>query len=474
MNPPTANSVEGKLSLARISTYVAGAIIAFHLAYCFHAVCFLMAVYLWCLSQLTRLSTSRQAFYTGLLVGMLAYGPQMNFLWTIFGPAAIALWAVLSFWLGMFLVLGRACRIELSRIYAALLIPFLWTGLEYFRSELYYLRFSWFNAGYAFSDNLAWLPLGQIGVYGIGFGLMAVISLCSLLPRKRQFILLTTLVAGLGVLANALLPTIPSKTESSARVQVAGVQLEFPPDAQVIYCLNKLVKKYPEAQLLVLSEYTFNGPVPESIMAWCKKSGRYLVVGAKDTVSGSDYYDSAFVIGPSGEIVFRQAKSVPIQFFKDGLPANEQKIWESPWGKIGFCICYDLSYSRVTDRLVRLGAQAIIVPTMDIVEWGRHQHELHARVAPIRAAEYGVPIFRLASSGISQYVDSTGQVQATAPMPGDEATLSGTLRLARPGTLPWDRIVAPLSAGITGLTMAWLLCISLWRKRRSTITSNPP
>ena len=96
---------------------------------------------------------------------------------------------------------------------------------------------------------------------------------------------------------------------------------------------------------------------------------------------------------------------MPIQFFKDGLPAREQRLWDSPWGKIGLCICYDLSYARVTDRLVRLGAQAMIVPTMDVVDWGQREHELHARVAPIRSAEYGIPIFRVASSGISQWTD---------------------------------------------------------------------
>ena len=114
------------------------------------------------------------------------------------------------------------------------------------------------------------------------------------------------------------------------------------------------------------------------------------------------FYNTAFVIDPRGEVVFRQAKCVPIQFFKDGLPALEQRVWDSPWGKIGFCICFDLSYRRVADALIRSGAQALIVPTMDLAEWGAHQHRLNARIAPIRAAEYGIPIFRLASSGISQ------------------------------------------------------------------------
>jgi predicted amidohydrolase len=229
--------------------------------------------------------------------------------------------------------------------------------------------------------------------------------------------------------------------------------------------LDKLIKKHPRAQLLVLSEYTFDGPVPETIKAWCRTNQRYVVVGGKDPAPGSQYYDTDFVIGPSGEVIFKQGKSVPIQFFKDGLPAREQKLWDSPWGKIGFCVCYDLSYSRVTDQLIRLGAQAIIVPTMDVVDWGRHQHKLHARVAPIRAAEYRVPIFRLASSGISQCVDANGCVLATAPMPGDGAMIFGALQLGKTGSLPWDRVLAPASVGMTSLTIVWLIgiCIRQWK-----------
>ncbi len=197
----------------------------------------------------------------------------------------------------------------------------------------------------------------------------------------------------------------------------------FLPSAEVLLNLDKLIKKYPQAQLLVLSEYTFQGPVPDTIKAWCQKNHRYLIAGGKDPAPNSQYFNTAFVIAPTGEVVFKQAKSVPIQFFKDGLPATEQKLWASPWGKIGLCICYDLSYTRVTDELVRLGAQAIIVPTMDVLDWGRHQHELHARVAPTRAAEYGIPIFRLASSGISQSVNASRSSRSSPPlpMPGDEA-----------------------------------------------------
>ncbi len=443
--------------------------VAFQVAYFIPSCAFLIAVYLWCLFELTRLPTPKQASYFGLLAGLLAFAPQLSFFYRLFGPAAISLWVVAAFWTRMFLVLGRSIRVRLGSPWVVLLLPLFWTGFEFFRSELYYLRFSWLNAGYVFARNLDWLPMKLLGNYGFGFALMALIAVASLLrPRPR----LIASISGLAVLG--LLTNLPQKAASQAfsgtsQLSVAGVQMEFPSELEIISNLNKLVKAHPEAQLLVLSEYTVTGPVPEKVKAWCRQNGRYVVIGAEEPAANSNYYDTAFVIGPDGSIVFSQRKSVPVQFFKDGLPAKTQRVWDSPWGKLGFCICYDLSYSRVTDPLIRMGAQAIIVPTMDVEDWGRHQHELHALVAPIRAAEYGVPIFRVASSGFSQAVDATGNTLASAPMPGDGAMIAATLELPKRGKLPLDRFIAPLSVWITGGFIGWVGIVLLreWFTKRS-------
>ena len=157
--------------------------------------------------------------------------------------------------------------------------------------------------------------------------------------------------------------------------------------------------------LVVLSEYAFAADVPDTVKAWADRHDKYVIAGGKDLLpERNDFYNTAYVIGPDGKEVFRQVKSVPIQFFDDGLPAPGQQVWHSPWGKIGIAVCYDMSYSRVIDGLVEQGAQALIVPTFDSVAWGAHQHVLHSRVTPIRAREYGIPIFRVASSGISQQI----------------------------------------------------------------------
>jgi apolipoprotein N-acyltransferase len=217
--------------------------------------------------------------------------------------------------------------------------------------------------------------------------------------------------------------------------------------------------------LVVLSEYTLDGPVPDRLKQWCRQAKRYLVVGGKEpSPGGADFYNTAYVVAPNGQVVFRQAKAVPIQFFKDGLPAAEQRVWDSPWGRLGICVCYDLSYTRVTDRLVRQGAQGLVVPTMDAAGWGEAEHRLHARVAPVRAAEYRVPIFRLASSGISQCVDAGGRVTASAPFPGEQAIVAGELALSAAGRMPPDRWLAPVCVVVTGLALGWCL-VGAWNDR---------
>jgi apolipoprotein N-acyltransferase len=463
------------LSLKAAISWALVAIVAFHLAYASPRLSWLIAGYLIGLIQLAKARSGRVAFYFGVGVGFVTAASQMSCFWVIFGPSAIALWLVLGFWIGLFVAIARLCLSRFGSLRGALLIPFLWTGLEYFRSELYYLRFSWLNIGYAFSGTLLLPALKWIGMYGIGFLLAGVATLICLLAHKRLSLSTPALAV---VLASALLsqfgPTPDNSSSSSAKsVRVAGVQMEFVSEAEILAALDKLLLAAPDAELLMLSEYALDGPVPDKIKSWCREHRRYLVFGGKDAAPTANFYDTAFVVDPTGEIVFRQGKSVPIQFFKDGLPAREQKLWDSPWGKIGICICYDLSYTRVTDRLIRLGAQGLIVPTMDVVDWGRRQHELHAMVAPVRAAEYGVPVLRVASSGISQLVGRRGQVSATAGFPGQNETLSGQLMFANAGSLPPDRALVVFATVLTGLVIVWIVITSMLAKAKRDGRTSP-
>jgi apolipoprotein N-acyltransferase len=440
------------------------AVACFHAAYTsiqYPAAGLLIFGYAYGLVKLTDQPNVRRAFYFGLATGFLCGAPQLFFFWKIFSVATIVLWLVFAFWIGLFTAIACGAMRRWGKIRAAWLIPIIWTGVEYFRSELYYLKFSWLNIGYA-------LPLGNglLGMYGIGFftfGIVVIFYYRSLGIFKLTLMELLAIIAVTAILAALLLPAYAeSKSSRRNRLSIVGVQMEFPPENVIHIILNHALAQNTNAPIFVLSEYTLEGGVPDSLKDWCRTNSRYLVVGGKDFVTNNVYYNTAFVVGTNGDVVFKQVKSVPIQFFRDGLPAPEQRVWNSPWGKIGICICYDLSYTRVTDELVRQGAQLIICPTMDVDEWGRHQHELHSRVAPVRAAEYGIPIFRVASSGISQAVSWTGNVIAQTKMPGEGEIFSAQLRLPMHGSLPMDRFLAPLCVGITGVVVVVLLLLA-WK-----------
>jgi apolipoprotein N-acyltransferase len=436
------------LSLRPAIVIGAIAVAAFHLAYEYPPLAFLMGVFLFCIFRLASVRTTRVAFYLGLAIGLAIYAPQLWFFAGIFKTASVAMWLIAAIWISLFLLISRACMEHLPRTVAILSIPILWTGLEYCRSELYYLRFSWLSAGFAFSDapGLLW-P----GVYGVGFFLMLAVAIAHLLPPRARGItavLLLGLVAGV---INGPTPRRPTAAVPTDGPFIVGIQLEKASDRDIRQALDNAISRYPQADLLVLSEYTFFGPPPKRITDWCRDHQTYLIVGGAVPLDpkSDQFHNTAFVIGPDGRIIFQQGKSVPIQFLADGLPAQTQEVWDSPWGRLGLCLCYDLSYSRVTDLLVRHGAQAIIVPTMDLTSWGRHEHQLHARVGPTRAAEYGIPVIRVCSSGVSQIITRTGKVIATAPFPGQGEMIAGLIAIPNRGRLPLDRILAPLCVAIT-------------------------
>lgn len=438
----------GSLTLARGIGWVVVAVTSFHAAQV-SGLAWLLIPCAYALIELSRAPTHRKVFYPTLGVGFLFYAPQLGFFWSIFGPAAIALWMVLSFWLAFFGLLLRLVRLRLGNGWMLLLAPFIWTGLEYFRCELYYLRFGWLTFGMANHLNPA--LLGALGCFIPG---TLILGIAVALNSKRESHprlapALMVVITAVLTLAGSLVR--PAERDSERGLQVAGVQLEAPMDEEVLSALNQARTAFPDAQLFMLSEYTFQTPPPQAIRNWCASNQVYLVVGGVEPLGETNSYNMAYVIGTNGAIVHQQVKSVPIQFFKDGLPAPSRKVWDSPWGKLGVLTCYDLSYTRVVDDFVEQGAIALLNPTMDVADWGAQQHNLHARVVRVRAAEYGIPIFRVASSGISLLVSPSGRVLASAPYPGAGKLIGGRLPLDARPRLPLDRWLAPVCAGVACL-----------------------
>lgn len=415
-----------------------------------------------CIFMLARMKTWRRAFLFGLLGGIGLYVPHLWFFREIFGIAAIPLWCIATLPMGFFTLLLFKVRQRFGPTSVMWLTPVIWLGIEFFRSELYYLRFAWMLPGHV----VAFLPglrLVWMGVYGLGF--LCALGAALLIGRGRTYRIMGG--ALLGVLAILMyFPKLPASEMSGVRVHVAGVQLEYPSPREAAEALDQLAIAHPEAQILVLSEYAFFGPVPEVVRAVIRKHQRYLVAGGAEYAGDKDFRDMAYVVGPDGRDLFKQCKSVPVQFMRDGLAAEERRVWESPWGKIGIAICYDVSFARMMDDFVNAGAQGLIIPTMDMKNWGEYVRTmLHGRLAPIRAAEYGIPVFGVWSSGKSQLTDRCGQVIATAGYPGQGDMIAGPFDLAAAGHIPWDRYLALGASYFVGGLVLFFMGSGLLHKR---------
>lgn len=455
-----------ELSSLRALFFGASAALAYGVAFATKSGAAAVLVALPCLFMLGRIRSPRRAFYAGLVAGVLLYAPHLAFFYKVFGPPGALLWLITGLPIAVFVLLLSGAHRRLGAMWALALTPILWTGVEFFRSELYYLRFAWLLPGEALALSPGVWML-RAGVYGLGFA-YAVAAAMVVGPSLR--VRVAGVVASLALAGLSYLPLSrpAAGAPSSASLHVAGVQMEFPSDAEVVRRLDHLATDHPEAQILVLCEYTFHGPVPQAVRDVVKRHGRYLIVGAERAHEGGGFYDTAFVIGPDGQDVFQQGKSVPVQFMDDGLPATERRVWDSPWGNIGIAICYDVSYARVMDDFVRQGARGLILPTMDLESWGRYERRmLHGRMAPTRSAEYGVPVFSVWSSGESQLTDRAGHLIATAGYPGQGEEIAGPFDVSRPGRVPPDRMLA---MACTLGTAGFIVFLIVARRRREAST----
>ncbi len=424
-----------------------GTLGAFHLARLGGTCTVCALLHLSALLFLRKLPSSRWAFYVTLLVGVGMYAPPLAFFYGLFGPPAVLLWLLLAIWPATFVVLVRWIEKSKGRTLALIVAPFLWTCLEYIRCEVWWLRFSWLSVG-SLLEHLGPFAWQTFGVYGLGTLAMGGAALAQgIAQRNSSWWTFQIIPIWLALLLG--MRQIPMNHPISSRppLRFAAVQLEFPGFPELLQALNRVAVEKPEAELVLLPEYALDGPVPDSLREWCRRHQKWLVIGGKELIDSTNYYNTAFVLGTNGATVFQQAKSRPIQLFKDGQPAISQQVWDSPWGKLGIAICYDASYRQVMDELLRQGAAAFLVLSMDVEDWGAREHRLNAQQARLRCLESGVPMVRVGSSGISQWISATGKELATAEFPGPGAVLSGALEIPdSPGTRPWDSWFAPLCA----------------------------
>ncbi len=87
------------------------------------------------------------------------------------------------------------------------------------------------------------------------------------------------------------------------------------------------------------------------------------------------------LIAPSGQTVF-QDKHIPIPFERTQMRVSRgapPAVFDTPWGRIGVCICYDLEHPPLARAQAEAGAWLILAPTDTDTPAGFNRVRLAAR-----------------------------------------------------------------------------------------------
>ncbi|MDO8734299.1 MAG: nitrilase-related carbon-nitrogen hydrolase, partial [Elusimicrobiota bacterium] len=398
----------------------------------------------------------RQVANLSGLCGLVFYCVSLRWFFNIFGPFAIGLICVITLFL-VFAIIGTKKAVERFGTFWGWLLfgPVLWVGFEYFRSEVWFLKFTWFGLGYSQVNSPILQTASVWGTYGISFFIIFSQGLMmNGLNEKRLKYFVTGLLIPILFLVygNFRISCLNHTAATGRKIKVGVIQDES-------YNLKNLLKFERKAiengaEIIVWPEYAvqFRKDFKELILFKMKTEKKDIVrviggmiIHSDEALKGSSILstggekrqveDFVLVLNEKIEIFGRYDKHHPIPIIEKNLkPSKKVFPVDTPKGKIGIQICYDLDFEDGTRKLTNQGAEVILVPNLDPVSYGKLQHLQHSVMSPMRAVESGLWIARAASSGISQLIDPSGRIVNSLDL-FKEDTLTGYVYLKKGGTV---------------------------------------
>lgn len=140
-------------------------------------------------------------------------------------------------------------------------------------------------------------------------------------------------------------------------------------------CLPELFTTGFDYDYLQMRESRQTWKVLDKIAEKAKAKGSYILAGTLPEVEGDHIYNTLFVLDPSGERIasYRKIHLFPLigedKFFHAG---ENTLVFQTPWAKIGFAVCYDLRFSELFRKMALDGAEIIFVPAQFPAERVEH------------------------------------------------------------------------------------------------------
>jgi predicted amidohydrolase len=192
-----------------------------------------------------------------------------------------------------------------------------------------------------------------------------------------------------------------------------------------------------------VAELSTEGPTFDLASEIARKQMAYVVLGYPEATPDGRLYNSAMILGPSGDLVFNYRKRLLYDADRTwALPGDTPyPLIDTPFGRMTCGICMDLNDGRFVDFLFDSGAELIAFPTnwldqgFDVLEYWRWRLAGHPSWL-IAGNTYGVED-GIAFRGRSAILHPSGQAVATAPPSGDKVIRASVLATAEAASAGW-------------------------------------
>ena len=188
------------------------------------------------------------------------------------------------------------------------------------------------------------------------------------------------------------------------------------------------------------------GPVQTALSALAAELGIYLVGGSLPELTDGRIYNTSYVYDRQGQLLAKHRKAHLFDIDVEGgqrfmesdtlSPGNAVTTFETEFGTMGLCICFDLRFEELARCMCLRGAKAIFVPAAFNMTTGPAHWELlfRQRAVDNQCFTVGVSPARDETASYVAYgnsiaVDPWGNVLCRAD--GKETTLLAELDLSR-------------------------------------------
>ena len=171
-------------------------------------------------------------------------------------------------------------------------------------------------------------------------------------------------------------------------MKIAQIQMHVSADkAENIRHACELVRSAGDIDLAVLPEMfccpydnacfrdygePFAGPAQRAMSQLARERGIYLIAGSLPELEGHRVYNTSFVYAPDGTCIARHRKIHLFDIDVEGgqrfmesevlSPGREVTTFDTPWGTMGLCICFDMRFQELCRLMALRGARVIFAP----------------------------------------------------------------------------------------------------------------